>query len=457
MGTRTGVMMVGGVISGLLMAGCGVASQATGAVPSTTVHASSSAVSNTPSTSKTNSTPPSAESPSPTTSPIPGTGHFNPVVNQAMMLFRGKTSLTLAAPATIPISATESHWYLAATTRRSSDAYHVHLQLTSKPLSVNNPAIMGNPNQGLANDFGGFGATRYASSSQAAAALAHGLYRPQANSSANSINLGTGILGTTYSSPGLIQWQEGEWTIQLVGNPSQDSVLAKQIVQYLHTHLLPETRGVMEVMVGGDGDHTTIAWQAGSTLYQVSDYHHATGAMEMAMSMRGWPSAGAINLNASATFSTPPFAGSHVTRSTGSNVAVNVPSGYQMPGQNIAYSAKTFRPDEAFSGTLQGHPFELAIYEDYPQGLAIGVSYNHQPLYFGYGPSAVFDVLNFTGDQVVLGNPSAGTYMAVNLTNGAISTDPAIINTLKGYQGLGLPSHILGLPETNFPTTVPYG
>ncbi len=459
MGTRTGIIMLGGFLSMGLMAGCGVSSQATGGTPSVPAKVSSSSLSTKPSTAKIG--PPRSSggsaSPSKTTSPMPGAGHFNPVVNQAMMTFRGKTFLTLAAPTTIPITGGESHDYLGATTTRSSDSYHVHLQLTSKPLSVNNPAIMGNPNQGLAQDFGGFGLTAYASSSQAEAALEHGLYQPTANSSAESINLGTGILGTAYSSPGLIQWQEGEWTIQVVGVPSQDTALAKRIVQYLHTHLLPETRGVMVVMAAGDGDHTTIAWQAGPTLYRVSDYHHAVGAMEMAMSMESWPSAAPLNLDARATFSTPPFNGSHVVRTTGSSVAVNVPSGYQMPGQNIAYSSKQFQPAEAFSGTLKGHPFEFAIYEDYPHGLAVGVSYNHQPLYFGYGPSPVFSVLNFTGDQVVFGLPSAGTYMAVNLTNGAISTDPATINALKGYEGLGLPSHILGLPGTNFPTAVPYG
>lgn len=46
--------------------------------------------------------------------------------------------------------------------------------------------------------------------------------------------------------------------------------------------------------------------------------------------------------------------------------------------------------------------------------------------------------------------------MAINLVTGQQTTDPSTVVALKGYSGLGLPSHILGLPETNYSTTISY-
>ncbi|NMP23703.1 hypothetical protein HIJ39_15270 [Sulfobacillus sp. DSM 109850] len=73
------------------------------------------------------------------------------------------------------------------------------------------------------------------------------------------------------------------------------------------------------------------------------------------------------------------------------------------------------------------------------------------------GPSAVFDVLNFTGNQVVLGNTAAGTYMAINLQTGHTITNPSDVVPLKGFTGLVAPPDILGLPETHDLVTIPYG
>ncbi|AEJ39715.1 hypothetical protein TPY_1532 [Sulfobacillus acidophilus TPY] len=65
------------------------------------------------------------------------------------------------------------------------------------------------------------------------------------------------------------------------------------------------------------------------------------------------------------------------------------------------------------------------------------------------------NILNFTGDWVVVGTPSAGAYEAINLMSGQTITNPAAAAQMKGYRGLGLPSHILGLSQKNFPVNIP--
>jgi hypothetical protein len=95
----------------------------------------------------------------------------------------------------------------------------------------------------------------------------------------------------------------------------------------------------------------------------------------------------------------------------------------------------------------------LDVYQDYPVGQFVGVQHNHQTVYFGYGPGPVFDILNFTGNWVVLGSPASGQYMAINLTTGRQSSDPV---ALKGYGGLRPPGHVLGLAGRPIPSHVPY-
>ncbi len=382
-------------------------------------------------------------------------GPFNPVVQQAMTFARPRTTMELQAPENVPTPQTSL--YLAAIAGASQNTYHVLLQLTSTPMGLNNPNILNGA--GLANDIGGFGATRYASASQADAALQNTLTPPpQApTSTMTTPNLNFGIIGQAWPQ-GLVQWQEGDWTLQVTGSDtSLDTALAMHIVSYLHTHLLPETRGVMVVVNAGDGNHTQVEWQEGNVLLRTTTYHSATGAMEMAMSMRNYPSGNMPSMDANATFGTPNFAGRNVQRTTGGSVPRAIPNGYQSTiSPNLTFSSNTYTPTQGFSGTLAGHPFVLDFYQDYPQGLAVGVSYDNKPVYFGYGPSPVFSVINFTGNEVVIGNPASGSYMALNLTTGQQTTNPSVINSLKGYTGLGLPSHVLGLPGTDYSSAIPY-
>lgn len=166
----------------------------------------------------------------------------------------------------------------------------------------------------------------------------------------------------------------------------------------------------------------------------------------------------APSLSQSAT-STPPFAGQQVQRFIGQHTPQALPNGFESSSAPSphTFSIQTYHRVEGFTGTLDGHPFVLDFYQDYPVGLFVGISYNGHPVYFGSGPAPVFDVLNFTGPDVVLGMPSAGAYMALNLVTGRPIVSTRELVALKGYSGLTAPSHILGLPTVTYPIDIPYG
>lgn len=154
---------------------------------------------------------------------------------------------------------------------------------------------------------------------------------------------------------------------------------------------------------------------------------------------------------------TPPFAGSQVQFHTNGSIPPAIPAGFSRSRSSPSFSARTYHLVEGFTGTLAGHPFILDIYADPSRGLFIGLNYNHRPLRFGPGPSPVFDVLNFTGDWLVVGSPSAGAYEALNLVTGRALYRARQVVPLKGYRGLAAPQHVLGLAGIQAPVAIPYG
>jgi len=133
-----------------------------------------------------------------------------------------------------------------------------------------------------------------------------------------------------------------------------------------------------------------------------------------------------------------------------------VPAGFTNAAQQLTFNSAKYTPVEGLSGQLNGHPFVLDFYQRARVGLFVGVRYNYHTVYFGYGPSPVFYLLNFTGNSVVLGSPSAGQYMAINLTNGRQTVNPQDVVPMKGYRGLGVPSHVLGLGGQPISPLIPY-
>lgn len=89
------------------------------------------------------------------------------------------------------------------------------------------------------------------------------------------VDLGLGITANTGSRFGQVgyRWQEGNWTVDVFVNDSKDATkneqVAKSVVSYLHTHMMPapDNQGVIAVNDTGVTADTTIVWQEGTKVY----------------------------------------------------------------------------------------------------------------------------------------------------------------------------------------------
>jgi hypothetical protein len=150
------------------------------------------------------------------------------------------------------------------------------------------------------------------------------------------------------------------------------------------------------------------------------------------------------------------FSGMNVQLVSGLHVSSSIPNGYTDKQTGLTYSNTKFQTVEEFTGTLKGKSFMLDFYREPSDGIAVGVSYDHRPVYFGWGPAPQFNILNFTGSDVVLGSPAAGAYLAIDLISGQLITKTEQVVALKGYQGLQPPKDILGLPGSHYSIRIPH-
>lgn len=395
--------------------------------------------------------------------PIPTT--FNPTVIQAMQALRGKTDLDLNAPTLLPNRQTG---FLTAVTQASVGTYRVTLVDTKRPLHVNNRRI--SHDLVSAGVVATFGAIRLPSPLKAPGSPGYltpleKYNREWSGAKTGSpaslrVALGDHIDAVQYHVGTHIQldWTEGEWTIQVAGR-SMAAVekAAPPVVHLLHTYFLPPFPGLYAVKLldGGRTRVTSIDWMRGRVLSYINNRHaspsnpQATG--RMAISWHRFTSS-----SQTASVATAPYAGTAWRFLRGRYVVPAVALGYHNLGQRLTFQPSKFIPVEGFAGSLHGRPFVLDFYAHYPEGLDVGINYNHHTVYFGHGPAPVFDVLNFTGNWVVLGAPSAGAYMAFNLVTGHSLVNTHQVVLMKGYQGLGTPSHVLGLSGSLISPNIPY-
>ncbi|MCI0184849.1 hypothetical protein [Sulfoacidibacillus ferrooxidans] len=101
----------------------------------------------------------------------------------------------------------------------------------------------------------------------------------QVNPSGPPVDLGTGIKADFSGGSGQYgyKWNKGDWTILLMGwgNSSLGTQLAKSIVAYMNTHMLPtpQKKGVITIFQPSSSNtpsrsQTTIAWQVGNKVYE---------------------------------------------------------------------------------------------------------------------------------------------------------------------------------------------
>jgi hypothetical protein len=134
----------------------------------------------------------------------------------------------------------------------------------------------------------------YASATQAVAAInAIQQQFGEIHPSGPNLNLGNGISAQEAGSLGslYLTWTEDYWTI-LIYEASNDAISqAKQMVAYLHTHMLPapQNKGVIAVAqssnpsTGIKQTNTTIAWQVGTKVYEVQQTGNPINSLQAAV------------------------------------------------------------------------------------------------------------------------------------------------------------------------------
>lgn len=134
----------------------------------------------------------------------------------------------------------------------------------------------------------------YASASQATAAIdAIQQGFGQVYPSGPNVNLGNGISAEEAGAVGslYLRWTEGRWTI-LANLASSDALpQAKQMVSYLHTHMLPapQNKGVIGVAQSYNSSSptintiTTVAWQVGTKVYEIQQTGNPISALQAAV------------------------------------------------------------------------------------------------------------------------------------------------------------------------------
>lgn len=135
-----------------------------------------------------------------------------------------------------------------------------------------------------------FGAQTYTTNPTALGYIEQSSEPPHfAGMTSQRISLGNGIAGRLYNEMGLVRWHEGLWTLEVeAGSSSSDVALAAQIVAYLHTHLLPETHGMMWVKNTPSNQFSHLYWTFGNTVYNVYSLSSAAQALRMAVSSQAY-------------------------------------------------------------------------------------------------------------------------------------------------------------------------
>lgn len=142
-------------------------------------------------------------------------------------------------------------------------------------------------------------ATAYSSSSDAVNAIEN-IEKSfgQVNPSGPPVDLGSGIKADFSGGAGTYsyKWHEGNWTILFKGwgDSSLGSQVAKSVVAYLHTHMLPapEKKGVITIVQPSSSNtpevsQNTVAWQVANHVYTLKENGDPLKALETVVGGQG--------------------------------------------------------------------------------------------------------------------------------------------------------------------------
>jgi len=171
--------------------------------------------------------------------------------------------------------------HLTAVTDSLPDAYEVVFFQHDEPIPINNQLLLDvdNPAEVVARVH----VEEYLTEEEADDAIGFVTFD---DSMGEAITLHEGLTvfqdsgaGSTYTS-----WNVGRWAITTRGQTNQDQAsldLAREVVEYLHIHLLPAPNQHGYARLDAHNNSNEIIWQQGKTVYTIEDVQDPIQALEI--------------------------------------------------------------------------------------------------------------------------------------------------------------------------------
>ena len=209
---------------------------------------------------------------------------FPALVASALRKIAGTTQIPLWGPTTLP----RGNSAIAKSTQQSFTV-NIFACPVAEPI---NSSQIGQGNCGAMASFAeGFGASEYPSPQAALDALPQSPITNLSNLQLMSQSLPGGLTAQRWVRSGshgpgstiALRWQEGDWTLWISGGSGLRQT-AISVTEDLQHYRLPPHQGSLLIDAAPDGQHTSLSWVIGSTVYDANSMHQALHAIEIAAS-----------------------------------------------------------------------------------------------------------------------------------------------------------------------------
>lgn len=210
-------------------------------------------------------------------------------VNDVVKAVRSELKMSGAVlPTSFPLP--KDRFLGAVITTNTSDAFLVNFYKASKPAGLNDPSLT--KSNSKVPWLASYEVKTYSNPNQTD-------IFPETNldnfPEDMTVDLGHGIKGMIEGAAGsqYLTWQEGRWTMQ-IRSVSEDQMnnpgIAKKMVDYLETHMLPAPKDKgyvnVEYASGGKTVRVTISWQDGKQIHQLKTEQVPLDALQMVVSVK---------------------------------------------------------------------------------------------------------------------------------------------------------------------------
>jgi hypothetical protein len=219
---------------------------------------------------------------------------FPAIVNLAMDTLKPPPA-GLEAPDVLPAAPAA----VSAETSGLGGTYSTTLIATSAQEPVNSPDLASAASN-RASDLGTFSTTAVSSPASAGSYVGANTVQDVASCSGTGVPVRLGATQATSCQTAqgpAVSWHVGPWLAQVSSvNGPEPTATANSVASWLADHALPSAgKGLISVSVAGgpqagNGASCIVLWNYGSDVYQVSAPGNGRAALQMAESMRPWPS-----------------------------------------------------------------------------------------------------------------------------------------------------------------------